>query len=125
MPEEFAKQLQEGSDQLAQGLISESRDTFLKIIRRSSEIGDRLSLADAFSGLAEAESDLENFPAAEHIYSNAAVLYRELGDSVKLAKVLRQQTALLRTLGKVNEADATEQEARSIDERHSTASQAE
>jgi len=125
MPEELAKQLQEGSDQLAQGRISESRDTFLKIIRRSSEIGDRLSLADAFCGLAEAESDLENLPAAEHIYSNAAVLYRELGDSVKLSKVLHQQTALLRALGKVPEADATEQEARSIDEGYSSASQAE
>lgn len=118
MPEEFVKQLQEGRDQLAQGQVSESRDTFLKVIRRSSEIGDRLSLADAFCGLAEAQSDLENFPAAEHIYSNAAVLYRELGDSLRLAKVLHQQTALLRRLGKITEADATEQEARSLDQGH-------
>lgn len=118
MSDEFAKLLREGLDQLTEGRISESRDTFLKVIRHSAEIGDRSALADAFNGLAEAESDIGNLPAAEHIYSNAAVLYRELGDSPKLAKVLHQQAALLRTLGKASEADATEREARSVDMEH-------
>jgi tetratricopeptide (TPR) repeat protein len=81
MSDEFQRLLREGLDQLTEGRVSESRDTFLKVIRHSSEIGDRASLADAFSGLAEAESDIGNLPAAEHIYSNAAALYRELGDS--------------------------------------------
>jgi tetratricopeptide (TPR) repeat protein len=111
MSDEFEKLLREGLNQLTEGRISESRDTFLKVIRHSSEIGDRRSLADASSGLAEAESDIGNLTAAEHIYSNAAGLYRELGDSQKLARALHQQATLLRALGKASEADAAEREA--------------
>ena len=125
MSDEFVKLLQEGHDQLTEGRISESRETFLKAVRWSSEMGDQPSLADAFRGLAEAESDLGNLPTAEHIYSNAAVLYRELGDRSNLAKALHRQAALLRSLGNVIEADTAEQEARSLDREHGSEHQAE
>lgn len=118
MSDASEKLLRQGFDQLTEGRISESRDTFLKVIRHSSEIGDRPSLADAFSGLAEAEFHIGNLTAAEHIYSNAAALYRELGDSQKLANVLHQRAILLRTLEKASEADATEREALSLDREH-------
>src|SRR5580698_5584446 len=60
MSDDFVKLLQEGRDQLTAGRTSESRDTFLKVVRQSSAVGDRSSLADAFSGLADTESDIGN-----------------------------------------------------------------
>ena len=71
-------------------------------------------MAEAQSGLAQAERAIGNLEAAAHHYANAVALYRELGLRDRLAYALRHQADVLREMGKVVEAEPLYREAESI-----------
>ena len=83
-------------------------------MREASEAADRPGLAEALCGLAQAERDIGNLPAASHQYSNAAVLYRELGWPERLAYALRHEADVLRQENKAAEAEPLFREAEKI-----------
>jgi tetratricopeptide (TPR) repeat protein len=94
--------------------LADSRAVFIEAVRRAAIEADRPSLAEALSGLAQAERGIGNLEAAGHHYANAVVLYRELGLRDRLAYALRHEADVLREMGKVVEAEPLYREAEGI-----------
>jgi hypothetical protein len=94
MTEKFKELLAEGHRELKENRLSASRAIFIDLVRKTAEEGDRPSLAEALSGLAEAEDGIGNYEAARHHYANAAVLYRQIGPLKMLACTLRHEADL-------------------------------
>jgi tetratricopeptide (TPR) repeat protein len=94
--------------------LADSRAAFIEAVRKAAIETDRPSLAEALSGLAQAERGIGNLEAAAHHYANAVVLYRELGLRDRLAYALRHEADTLREMGKVVEAEPLYREAEGI-----------
>jgi len=97
-----------------QNELAESRAAFFEAVRKAALEADRPSLAEALCGLAQAEHGIGNLQAAAHQFSNAVVLYRELGLQERLAFALRHEADVLRELLKFTEAEPLYREAEEI-----------
>ncbi len=93
---------------------TESRAAFIEAVRKAAIEGDRVSLAEALCGLAQAERDIGNLPAASHHYENAAILYRQLELRERLAYAIRHEADVLREMDKRVEAEPLYLEAEEI-----------
>ncbi len=96
MTETFQEQFKRGYKARQEGRAADARAIFLKAVRSAAEEGDRPSLAEALSGLGQAERDIGNLEAARHHYQGASVLYREIGPPASLAYALRHEADILR-----------------------------
>lgn len=114
MTEQFKDLFAEGYRARRENRLPASRAIFLDGVRRAAEGGDRSSLAEALCGLAQAESDIGNCPAARHHYANAAVLYRQLGPPKMLACAIQREADLLMKMSKPAEAEPLYLEAAGI-----------
>jgi tetratricopeptide (TPR) repeat protein len=114
MTENFKELLAEGHRARQENRLSDSRAIFFDLVRKAAEGGDRPSLAEALTGLAEAEDGIGNCPAARHHYANAAVLYREIGPPEMLACTLRHEADLWMQANRPAEAEPLYLEAEKI-----------
>jgi tetratricopeptide (TPR) repeat protein len=114
MSETFQELFARGYQARRENRIADSRAVFIQGVRSAAEQGDRPSLAEALSGLAQAERDIGNLEAAQHHYAGAATLYREIGPPERLAYALRHEADLLRNEGRPAEAEPLYLEAASI-----------
>jgi tetratricopeptide (TPR) repeat protein len=114
MSETFQELFARGYQARRENRIADSRAIFIQGVRSAAEEGDRPSLAEALSGLAQAERDIGNLEAARHHYANAAILYREIGPPERLAYAIRHEADLLRKEGRFAEAEPLYLEAASI-----------
>jgi thermostable 8-oxoguanine DNA glycosylase len=94
--------------------LAESRAAFIEAVRKAAIEADRLSLAEALCGLAQAERGIGNLEAASHHCANAAVLYRELAQPERLAFSLRHEADILRESGSIVQAEPLYLEAEEI-----------
>ncbi len=94
--------------------IADSRAIFIRAVRRAALEADRPSLAEALCGLGQAERDIGSLEAARHHYSNAALLYREIGPPERLAFALRHEADILREASLPAEAQPLYREAEAI-----------
>src|SRR3954462_15093145 len=104
MMESLKELLARGYRERRESRVPESRAAFLEAVREAAIEADRASLAEALCGLAQAERDLGNFPAAGHHYEPAAILYRQLDMRPRLAYAVRHQADVLRENGKALDA---------------------
>jgi tetratricopeptide (TPR) repeat protein len=114
MTENFSNSFAEGFRALREKRLPAARAIFLDGVRNASEQGDRPVLAEAFSGLAAAESEIGNCPAARHHYANAAVLYRDIGPPTMLACTIGHEAELLVQMNQPAEAEPLYLEAEKI-----------
>ena len=114
MTDKFKELLAEGHRERQENRLSASRAIFLDVVRKASEEGDRLSLAEALGGLAEAEDGIGNYQAARHHYANAATLYRQIGPSKMLACTLRHEAGLWMQTNRSAEAEPLYLEAEKL-----------
>jgi tetratricopeptide (TPR) repeat protein len=114
MSETFQELFARGYQARRENRIADSRAVFIQGVRSAAEQGDRPSLAEALSGLAQAERDIGNLEAAQHHYAGAATLYREIGPPERLAYALRHEADLLRKEDRFAEAEPLYLEAASI-----------
>src|SRR5580698_2088869 len=114
MSETFKELFARGYQARRENRIADSRAVFIQGVRSAAEQGDRPSLAEALSGLAQAERDIGNLEAARHHYANAAILYREIGPPERLAYAIRHEADLLRKEDRFAEAEPLYLEAASI-----------
>jgi tetratricopeptide (TPR) repeat protein len=105
MTENFSELFEEGYRARQENRLPASRAIFLDAVRKASEAGDRPALAEALSGLASAEDEIGNCPAAQHHYANAALLYREIGPPQRLASTLGHEADLLLQMNQAREAE--------------------
>ncbi len=92
----------------------DARVIFISAVRRAALEADRPSLAEALCGLGQAERDIGSLEAARHHYSNAALLYREIGPPERLAFALRHEADILREACLPAEAQPLYREAEAI-----------
>ena len=114
MSDKFKELLAEGHRERQENRLSASRATFLDVVRKASEEGDRSSLAEALGGLAEAEDGIGNYEAARHHYANAVVLYRQIGPPKMLACTLRHEADLWMQANRPAEAEPLYLEAEKV-----------
>ena len=114
MTETFKDLFARGYQARRENRLADSRAVFIEAVRKAAIEADRPSLAEALSGLAQAERGIGNLEAAGHHYANAVVLYRELALRDRLAYALRHQADILRATGKVVEAEPLYREAEEI-----------
>jgi tetratricopeptide (TPR) repeat protein len=114
MSESFQELFARGYKARQENRVADSRAVFIQGVRSAAEAGDRPSLAEALSGLAQAERDIGNLEAARHHYANAATLYREIGPPKRLAYAIRHEADVLREECRPAEAEPLYQEAASI-----------
>jgi tetratricopeptide (TPR) repeat protein len=114
MDETFQELFARGYQARRENRIADSRAIFIQGVRSAAEQGDRPSLAEALSGLAQAERDIGNLEAARHHYAGAATLYREIGPPERLAYAIRHEADLLRKEDRFAEAEPLYLEAASI-----------
>jgi tetratricopeptide (TPR) repeat protein len=114
MSETTQQILERGYRARSEHQLPESRAAFIEAVRKAATEADRPSLAEALCGLAQAERDLENLPAATHHYESAAVLYRELKLPERLAYAIRHEADVLRESGKILDAEPLYLEAEGI-----------
>jgi tetratricopeptide (TPR) repeat protein len=114
MSETFQELFARGYQARRENRIADSRAIFIQGVRSAAEQGDRPSLAEALSGLAQAERDIGNLEAARHHYAGAATLYREIGPPERLAYAIRHEADLLRKEDRFAEAEPLYLEAASI-----------
>jgi len=114
MTETLKELLARGYQARRHNQLAESRAAFFEAVRKAALEADRPSLAEALCGLAHAEHGIGNLEAAAHQFSNAVVLYRELGLQERLAFALRHQADVLRELLKFTEAEPLYREAEKI-----------
>jgi tetratricopeptide (TPR) repeat protein len=114
MSETFKELFARGYQARRENRIADSRAVFIQGVRSAAEQGDRPSLAEALSGLAQAERDIGNLEAARHHYAGAATLYREIGPPERLAYAIRHEADLLRKEDRFAEAEPLYLEAASI-----------
>jgi tetratricopeptide (TPR) repeat protein len=103
----FKELLAEGHRERQENRLSASRATFLDVVRKASEEGDR-------SSLAEAEDGIGNREAARHHYANAVVLYRQIGPPKMLACTLRHEADLWMRTNRPAEAEPLYLEAEKV-----------
>jgi tetratricopeptide (TPR) repeat protein len=114
MTEKFKDLFAEGYRARRENRLPASRAIFIDAVRKAAEDGDRSSLAEALSGLAQAEDDIGNCEAARHHYANAAVLYREVGPPKMLAHAIRHEADILMQMKQPAEAEPLYLEAEKI-----------
>jgi hypothetical protein len=114
MSETFQELFARGYQARRENRIADSRAIFIKAVRNAAEEGDRPSLAEALSGLAQAERDIGNLEAARLHYAGAATLYREIGPPARLAYAIRHEADILREESLPAEAEPLYLEAESI-----------
>jgi tetratricopeptide (TPR) repeat protein len=114
MGETFQELFARGYQARRENRIADSRAIFIKAVRSAAEEGDRPSLAEALSGLAQAERDIGNLEAARLHYAGAATLYREIGPPARLAYAIRHEADILREESLPAEAEPLYLEAESI-----------
>src|ERR1700734_797088 len=85
MAETFKELFARGYAARKEGRLADSRAIFIMAVRNASVEGDRTSLAEALSGLGQAERGIGNLEAARHHYASAGVLYRQIGPPARLA----------------------------------------
>ena len=114
MTETFNELFTRGYQARREDRLADSRAVFIEAVRKAAIEADRPSLAEALSGLAQAERGIGNLEAAAHHYANAAVLYRELGLRERLAFAIRHEADIRREAGKAVEAEPLYLEAEEI-----------
>jgi tetratricopeptide (TPR) repeat protein len=114
MPETFKEMFAQGYKARREGRLADSRAVFIKAVRSAAEAADRPALAEAMCGLGQAERDIGSLEPARHHYSNAAVLYRQIGPPERLAYALRHEADILRELNLPVEAEPLYLEAEGI-----------
>jgi tetratricopeptide (TPR) repeat protein len=114
MGETFQEQFARGYQARRENRIADSRAIFIKAVRSAAEEADRPSLAEALSGLAQAERDIGNLEAARHHYAGAATVYREIGPPERLAYAIRHEADVLRQECRPAEAEPLYREAATI-----------
>ncbi len=114
MGENFKELFARGYQARRENRAADSRAVFIHGVRSAAEEGDRVSLAEALCGLAQAERDIGNLEAARHHYASAATLYREIGPPERLAYAVRHEADMLREESQPAEAEPLYLEAASI-----------
>src|ERR1700724_1804499 len=114
MNETFKELFARGYQARREDRLADSRAIFIEAVRKASIEADRPSLAEALSGLAQAERDIGNPEAASHHYANAAVLYRQGGPPTRLAYAIRHEADVLREMCRPAEAEPLYREAEEI-----------
>jgi tetratricopeptide (TPR) repeat protein len=114
MTETFEELFARGYQARRQNQLAESRAAFLEGVRKAALETNRPLLAEALCGLAQAERGIGNLEAAAHQFSNAAILYRDLGQPERLAFAMRHQADVLRELLKFSEAEPLYRQAEQI-----------
>jgi tetratricopeptide (TPR) repeat protein len=114
MTETFEELFARGYQARRENQLAESRAAFFEAVRKAALEADRPLLAEALCGLAQAERGIGNLEAAAHQFSNAAILYREMGQQERLAFALRHQADVLRELLRFSEAEPLYLEAENI-----------
>ena len=114
MAETYQEQFARGYQARREDRLADSRAIFLKAVRSAAEEGDRPSLAEALSGLGQAERGIGNLEAARHHYAGAAVLYRQIGPPERLAYAIRHEADILREACLPAEAEPLYLEAEGI-----------
>jgi tetratricopeptide (TPR) repeat protein len=112
--ESFKEMFARGYRARAENQPVESRAIFIEAVRRAATEADPADLAESLCGLAQAERDLENLPAASHHYNNAARLYRQLDLPERLAYSLRHEADILREMTRYADAEPLFLEAAGI-----------
>jgi tetratricopeptide (TPR) repeat protein len=105
MTQKFSDLFAEGRRARRENRLPASRAIFIDCVRKASEEGDRSALAEAFTGLAEAENEIGNCEAARHHYANAALLYRDIGPPKSLACAVGHEAGLLVQMNHFVEAE--------------------
>ncbi len=114
MAETYQEQFARGYQARREDRLADSRAIFLKAVRSAAEEGDRPSLAEALSGLGQAERGIGNLEAARHHYAGAAVLYRQIGPPERLAYAIRHEADILREACLPTEAEPLYLEAEGV-----------
>jgi tetratricopeptide (TPR) repeat protein len=114
MAETFQELFARGYQARKEDRLADSRAIFIMAVRNASLEGDRVSLAEALCGLGQAERGIGNLEAARHHYASAAVLYRQIGPSARLAYALRHEADTAREAGLPAEAEPLYVEAAAI-----------
>ena len=105
MTDRFRDLFAEGYRARRENRLPAARAIFIDAVRKAAEDGDRASLAEALSGLAQSENEIGNCEAARHHYANAAVLYRQLEQPKMLASAIAHEADLLLRMNNPSEAE--------------------